>query len=183
MRYIVGILVAIGLVVLLIFLLFSGGGTPQTGKSLSSYANSDAVARLTIDGPEGSQQTHHSVEIEVSRDSVTLRKLQGYDGQVIDIRSYDSNLNSYEVFLHALGHAGFTKGNTDANMKDERGYCPLGERYVFELDQDGKSIIRYWATSCGNPKTYGGNLGITLGLFQKQVPDYDSLVSNFQLND
>ena len=184
MRYIIGVLVAIGLVVLLIVLLFSGGGSkPQNSKSLSSYANSDAVARLTIDGPEVSQQDHHQVQIEVSRDSVTFRKIQGYDGQVLDTRNYDNSLNSYSVFLHALAHAGFTKGNTDPSMKDERGNCALGERYIFELQQDGNDIVRFWSTSCGSPKTYGGNTALTLGLFQKQVPDYNDLVSNFQLSD
>ncbi len=183
MRYIIGLLVTIGLIVLLIILLFGGGGSkvPKNAKTLSSYANTDAVARLTIDGPIIAPQNHHQIQITVGRDATTFEKVQGYDGSVIDTHTYDSSLNSYNAFLHALGRAGFTKGNVDASLSDERGYCPLGDRYIFELIENRNDVVRFWATSCGNPKTYGGNTSLTVTLFQAQVPDYDRLVQSFTL--
>jgi hypothetical protein len=81
----------------------------------------------------------------------------------------------------SLSHAGFTKGNADKALSDERGYCPLGSRYIFELiDENGKTIERYWATSCGKPKTYQGNVSLTRSLFQAQVPDYSRLIQQDQ---
>jgi len=82
--------------------------------------------------------------------------------------------------LLALAHAGFTIGNAAPSVSDERGYCALGDRYVFELRQDNKDLERYWATSCGSPKTYQGVLNLTLELFQAQVPQYANLTQNLR---
>ena len=66
---------------------------------------------------------------------------------------------------------------TARSSANEKGYCPLGNRYVFEIIEGGDAIQRYWATNCANRKTYKGNLSLTLMLFQAQVPDYNTLVA------
>jgi hypothetical protein len=179
MRYLIGIVIAIGLIVVLIILLFSGG-KPAAPKvtSLSSYAGSDAVVRLTIDGPVNAPQNHQQVQITVGRDSATFEALQGYDGQVTNTQSYPNTQNSFATFLLALAKAGYLQGNNDPALRDDRGYCPLGERFIFELEQDSNDLTRYWSTSCGSPKTFGGNLNMTLSLFKDQIPDYDTLTAN-----
>lgn len=185
MRYFIGFLITIGLVILLIFLLFHGGGTPPkvkvTPKTLVSYASTNAEARLTIDGPVNADQLHQQIRITVNSTEVTYEQIQGYDGSVVNQQQFTSGQSAYDVFLHALNHAGFTLGNNAKSLSDERGYCALGDRYIFELRQDGKDIERYWATTCGKPKTYLGSLGLTLSLFQKQVPGYNDLTQNIQL--
>ncbi len=40
---------------------------------------------------------------------------------------------AYGAFLQSLAHAGFDKGDKDPALKDERGYCPLGNRYIYEI--------------------------------------------------
>jgi hypothetical protein len=181
MRYFIGFLITVGLIILLIILLFSGHGKPKvavTSKTLDSYASTDAQVRLTIDGPVNAVSQHEQIRITVDRDDVTFENLNGYDGDVVNSQIFANTESSYDVFLHALAHGGFTKGDPNPAARDERGYCPTGERYIFELTQDGDSLERYWATSCGSPKTYLGNLTLTLVLFQAQVPGYDSLSSN-----
>lgn len=183
MRYIIGFLITIGLLILLIVMLVTGGKkaeVPATSKTLTSYASSSAAVSMVIDGKIDANSTHQAVRITVDRDNVTYELLQGYDGNVAQMKRYANTENSYDVFLHALSHAGFTQGNTSSKLTDEKGYCPLDKRYVFELNQDGDNIERFWATDCGI-KTYQGNLGLTIDLFKNQVPDYDTLSTSLNL--
>lgn len=181
MRYFIGFLVTIGLLITLILLLLGGGGNkgkPNTVKSLASYASTDASVRLTIDGKINADQTHQAVQITVNNSDVTYEQIQGYQGNVVNSKDYANNENAYSNFLYALGRAGFTRGDNSKALANEKGYCPLGQRYIFELIDNGQDIERYWATSCGNPKTYKGDIGVTLSLFQLQVPDYPDLTQN-----
>lgn len=182
MRYFVGFLVTIGLIILLIMLIFGGGGkgkVPVTKEPLISYANTETVVRETIDDTINDVDHHRQIQITVGRDSTDFELQKGYDGDAVQSQSYPMTTASYASFLRALQHAGFTQGNDDKNLKDERGYCPLGKRYIFEVIKDGGDIERYWATSCGNgtPKTFTGHLNTVLSLFRLQVPDYDKIVN------
>lgn len=181
MRYFIGFLVTVGLIILLIILLFNGGGkskVPSTSKSLTSYASTNAQVSMTIDGPINATSEHDQVRITVDRDNVMYEHIKGYDGQVVDTQIFANTENSYDAFLHALLHAGFTNGNNSPALRDESGYCPTGQRYIFELTQDSDTLERYWATSCGKPKTYLGLVDLTKTLFQAQVPGYDVLTQN-----
>ncbi|HVV25503.1 MAG TPA: hypothetical protein VHC21_00515 [Candidatus Saccharimonadales bacterium] len=195
LRYFIGFLVTIGLIILLIVLLFTGGGNknnnnqpstssrPKTVDELAAYASTDAVVRLTIDGPIVADQNHQAVQVTVGQDDVTYSQVQGYQGTVANQQSFVNNQNAYSNLLYALGHAGFLKGDSSKALANEKGYCPTGNRYVFELIEDGQDVQRYWATSCGGtPKTYKGNLNLTLTLFQAQVPNYNQLTQNLNLN-
>jgi hypothetical protein len=181
MRYFVAFMIALGLLFLVVFLLFHSGSKPKvqlTPKTLDSYATTDAEAVLTIDGPINAAQNHQQVRITVSRDDVTFEQLQGYDGNVVNMQSYANTENAYTVFLFSLAHAGFTKGDNNPALSDERGFCALGDRFIFQLQQDGQDIERYWSTSCGNSKTYLGSPSLTINLFQAQVPDYSKLTQD-----
>lgn len=184
MRYFIGFLLTIGLIILLIVLLVGGGGSsnnPQVGntaKPLVSYAGTDAQVKLTIDGPINADQTHQQVRITVNKDQATFEQVGGYNGNVVNTKTYTNNQNSYANFLRALGLAGYTKGDTTKTLSDERGYCPSGDRYVFELQQGGNELQRFWATGCGGTKTYLGSLGQTLNLFEAQIPDFNNLTQN-----
>jgi hypothetical protein len=184
MRYFIGFLVTIGLIIILIILLFTGGGkskVPSTTKTLDSYASTDAQVGLTIDGPINAISEHEQVRITVDRSNVIYEHIKGYDGQVVDTQIFANSENSYNVFLHALLHAGFTRGDNTPALRDERGYCATSNRYIFELKQGNDNLERYWATDCGNPKTYLGLLNLTITLFQAQVPAYENLTESLQL--
>lgn len=187
MRYFIGFLVTIGLLIILVVLLFSGGGNhnhqkPKTVKALSDYASSNAVVRMIIDGPINSNQNHTAVRITVGKSDVTYQQIQGYQGTVVNTQNFANNENAYSNLLYALGHAGFTKGDNSKLLANEKGYCPLGKRYIFELLDGNNTIQRYWTTSCGTsqPRTYNGNAGLTISLFQYQIPNYFTLTQNLQ---
>jgi hypothetical protein len=186
MRYFFGFLLTIGLLIVVIIMIVTGGNdkakAPGTNKTLQSYSSSsDAAVRLTIDGPINAASLHHAVRITVDRNNVSYEHLEGYDGNVTNLQTYPNSKDGFEVFLRALAAAGFTKGDLDKKLADERGYCPLGRRYIMELRQAERSIQRFWATSCGNPKSYGGNTALTVQLFKDQVPNYEELNGDISL--
>lgn len=185
MRYIIGFFITIGLLILLIVLLVTGGNdkanTPNAPKTLESYARTSAEARLTIEGPVNAPEDHRSVRISVGRDSTTYEQFDGYNGQVAQTETFGNTENSYSTFLRAIKLAGFTQGSKAPALKDDRGYCPLGKRYIFEFLQNGKSLQRYWATSCKGLKSFEGNTSLNISLFKSQVPGYQKLNSDVDL--
>lgn len=183
MKYFIGFVTTIVLIILLIIALISGGGdkkakVPTTAKELSSYATTDAAVRMTIDGPVQADQKHQVVRVTVNKDSATFEQLDGYTGSLVNTKTYVNNSNAYAAFLHSLQRAGYTLGNDDKALKDERGVCALGNRYIFTLQDAGQTVQRYWTTSCGKTKTYKGDVSLTRSLFQKQIPDYNELMRN-----
>lgn len=187
MRYFIGFLVTIGLIIVLILLLFSGGHNDHkklkpTTTLLPTYASTDAVARITIDGKINADQDHSAVRITVGKSDVTYQQIQGYEGTVVNQQVFNNNRSAFSNFLYALGRVGFTNGDKNSLIiGGEKGQCPLYKRYVFELiDSNGHDVQRYWATDCGKPRTYNGNLFQTIQLFQLQVPGYVNLTQNIQ---
>jgi hypothetical protein len=184
MRYFIGFMITIGLFILLIFLLFSGGGKPKvptTSKTLESYASTAAEVSMVVDAPINANSQHQQIHITADRNNVTYEEVAGYDGRVVRQERFANTENAYAVFLRSLANAGFTKGDIKKELSDERGYCPLGTRYIFELRDGSRSIQRFWWTSCGKPKTYLGNPSLTIQLFEDQVPNYPDLSQDVKL--
>lgn len=187
MRYFITFLIGIGLVVLIIILLiraiFGGGGTPEPKADLAAdYSNSNVVMRLTIDGPVDAETIHNQIRIDVSQYSSELRIIDGYEGRVSRTERFDSNPTAYANFLRAIDLQGYTNGNDDEEVEDERGYCPFGQRYVFEIIDGGDSIQRYWATSCEDRISFKGNYDDIIRLFEMQIPEYRDLTQETRIN-
>jgi hypothetical protein len=185
MRYIVGLLLGIGLIVLtfiLIFRAFSGGDKQTTQKIvLNDYATTNAIVRYTIDGQVINDQLHNRVRITVSKDTVLYEQIQGYEGKLVASKSYANNTQAYGTFLRALDLAKFTAGNK-AFDDDERGYCPEGRRYIYEAIDGGDTLVRWWSTSCNRSiGSFQGSAGTIRDLFIKQVPDYNTLTNKVRV--
>lgn len=181
MRFIIGVLIAIGLVVLIIVLILSGGGPSPQKPSLISYANTSTVVRMTIDGAVVADQNHREIEVTVGQNSSSLQIIAGYQDHVIKTKSYSNNESSYNVFLHALQLAGYTNGDDSASLKDDLGVCPLGDRFIFTIQNGSDQIQRYWTTNCNGGGSFKGNTDLVITLFQRQIPDYSSLTENVAL--
>lgn len=186
MRYIVGLLLGIGLIVLtfiLIFKAFSGGGSSQQNKAtdLNDYATTNAIVRYTVDGVTNSDQIHNKIRITVSKDTVLYEQIQGYEGKLVNSKSYENNTQSYANFLRALQIAGYTTGDKNFD-DDERGYCPNGRRYIYEAIDGGDTLVRWWSTSCSQSiGNFEGNNATVRDLFRRQVPDYSKLTTGVKI--
>jgi hypothetical protein len=188
MRYFIGFLVTIGLIVLIIVLLLGGGGSKgsQTAApkplSLVDYANGDTAAQIIIDGPVVADQNHKMLKINVSQERSELTIYNGYEQNVVSTQTFPNNPTSYAIFLQSLQHANFTLHDTKGPY-DERGYCPQGERYILTFINNGVDMRRSWISTCGNnvPSTFKGNLSTVLFLMKGQIPNYTQLTQNVQL--
>lgn len=185
MRYFIGYMLTIGLLILLIVFLVNSGGSKNKHlaqpKLLNSYAYTDAEVRVTIDGPIVAASQHEQLQITVSALETSLQHIVGYDGNVVSTQTFSNTQNSYYAFLSALMQANFTRGVTNSLFPSVTGLCPLGDRYNFVIMQDGQTIQNYWATSCGGVATYKGNVPLTLTLFRNQIPNYGRLTSGAQI--
>lgn len=186
MRYLLGIVGAFILIILAIVLIFRIGGNNQAEKGtpqtvLTEYVNSDAVTRLTIDGKVVGKEKHYAVRVTVGRNNRTIEILNGYDGQVVQSREYDNDIAAYNVFLHALENAGFAN-EKEAKEEDETGVCPTGNRYIYELTENGNDEVRLWSTSCSRKEgNFAGKASLVRRLFQAQIPDYQEVTRNVSL--
>lgn len=178
---------------LIIFLLIVGvvvivnqnnndNSAPVTGTNIADYATkTDTVVSYTIQGEIVGNDKFRSIRIIVSPDQRNLEILAGYDNRVIDHKSFDNNSSAFETFMQSLNKAGF--GSVRSSRPDsEQGFCPLGLRYVYTLDDAGKQIMRTWSDSCSRSDgNFVGSASTVQQLFQNQITDYNELTSDVSL--
>jgi hypothetical protein len=181
-RYIIGFLLAVGLIIVLIVLIIKGlTSSPQKVLNIDGYANTDTTVQMTIDSPVTAASNHYDIIINVGNIQASLTITQGYGQQVINTQSYPMNTTAYGVFLRSLMLNGFTDGNNSSSLADEQGHCALGDRYIYEvINGQGSDLERYWNTTCGTG-TFEGNISVIHQLFEAQIPDYADLTANIPL--
>ena len=176
----------LGLVILLMFVVIflimnhgsEKGEVAETKQPLTSYVdNPNVTITQTIVGPIRAAEDHFQGEISITNNATTASRINGYDGNVTDSRSYPMTQAGFSELLHALSSAGFTKGNTDEALKNDEGFCSTGRRYIYTIREGANVVQRFWATSCGGTRTYDGSLNLTISLFKAQVPEYGRLMS------
>ncbi len=183
MRYFLGFLAVVALIVVVFILIlkgFGGHAAPKNQINLLDYANTQTEVQLTVEGPINADPNHVGYQITVGRDTNSIQTTKGYQGSVTNFKTYPNNAASYAEFLRALQLLNFTKGNADPTKADERGFCPNGQRYVFEITAADQDVERYWSTSCG-VGTFQGNTSLVRNLFNKQIPDFDTVVRGLRL--
>jgi hypothetical protein len=176
MKYFFGFLAAVALLVLVFILImrgFSGRGN-QTQTQLTDYAATQTVMRMIIDGPVVADENHRSITVTIGRDTNTATLMKGYQGQVIDSKSYGNNENAYTTFLRALELQGYSKGDADPKLSNSSGFCPNGQVYTFEIVTGSDVVQQFWTSSCGGG-TFKGKASTIRGLFRDQIPDYSTL--------
>ncbi len=183
MRFFVTLFIVALLVFLGVLLFNRSPSKPTTvnSKTLSDYAQTAADVRLTIDGIINGDDRHRQIRVTVDANERTIDIIGGYNGNVITTKSYSNNVNAYRVFLKALANNGFTRGRK-TSVTDEEGVCPLGQRYIYELQNtgDSKTDLRTWNSSCGGG-TFGGQGVLIRQLFANQISDYDQITNNVSL--
>lgn len=178
LRTIIYILLSIGLVWLFVLLfnrVFSGDTTTETTTTntpteLVAYANTDTIATAYIDGPVEADSEHESIRISVGRAQTKIELMRGYDEQVVEQYSSPNNSTSYANLLKSLDKARFDAPVSKAVTDDERGSCPLRNRYIYTLENGSQTIMRAWTSSCGTGN-FNGNRTLVQQLFVEQIPE------------
>lgn len=174
-------------IILLVVILTHGHKAPAPAPhvmTLPQYANTTASVIMTTDGIVNGDDIHRQIRITVAQDRRVLEIIQGYSGNVISSQSFYNTTNAFTVFLDSLNNTGFLakakvkKGTTIPS--DPSGQCPLGFRYIFELNNEGSDVSRLWTSSCATGN-WGGNLATEQQLFQDQIPNYDTLTESVNL--
>ena len=192
--YIVGriVLGLVGLILLIVIIVKLFGGhshkaTPPpankpTVMTLPDYATTDAAVSLTTDGIVNGDDLHRAIRVIVNSTTRELDIYQGYSSHVLTFQTFGNTLEAYTVFLKALNNRGFlTKTMATKSPANEQGQCPLGFRYILDLNQDNSDISRTWSSTC-DTGTAGGDVASILELFQDQIPNYSTLTEQVNLS-
>ena len=183
MRYIFGLLVGVLLLVVVFLLIIRafGGNSPKVEVFLPDYAQTETVVRMTVEGQVNVNQDHRLAKVTIGRSSNTMNLVEGYQGRVLQTKSYASNEAAYTTFLRALQLQGYTEGDDDPKKEDSRGFCPTGKVYTFQIITGDDAVQSFWTTSCGGG-TFKGNTDVIRQLFRAQLPDYFKIIRGTRLN-
>jgi hypothetical protein len=164
--------------------------TPKTATkpvqvNLTDYlANSSTTVKLSVIGPVTAPETHVEQTFSITSNTRDLWVYKAYGTDPVFSYQYRNNQAAFQDFLVALQNAGFTKISTSPTPSSnaagltspEDGVCPTGKRMVYEVQVDGKSLMRSWSSSCSaTPGNFGGQSAAILSLFQKQIPELSKL--------
>lgn len=183
MKYFIGFLATVVLVVLVFVLVirgFSGDGKKDERLVLADHANSSMSVQLTVDGPITADETHFGYRITVDGDQAKIETYKGYQNSTLETKTYTNNSSAYAAFLRALDLAGFARGDDDAAKSDDRGVCAAGNRFIYQINDSPKGDKRYWSTSCGGG-TFKGQSSQVRTLFQRQIPEFSKITRNLDL--
>lgn len=184
MRFIWWILLGILGFLLIVLLIFGRGGkAPSKQIDLTQPDYSSAVLVYTIDGPVVGQENHNAIRISVSDTGRTFEIIQGYEGQATTIKHFDNTQAAYDALTQALQRAGYTNQNTHRTSTSYYSVCPLGNRFIYQIENNNAEVYNTWSTSCNDKgiQTFSGAAALVQQLFQDQIPNYEELTANVQL--
>lgn len=186
----------IAVIIIIFFVIFAsiallGGGNNTGNRNASSqsrvtklvdYDNKDtARVSWTMQGRLVGDDQYRAVRITVTRSSRTVEILDGYGERVERKNEYSNTSDAFQTFARALDLANFGRERT-VKIPDERGVCPLGNRYVYRLQDGSQEVMRTWSDTCliaDGP--FAGNASLISQLFKNQIPDYSKFTNGVQL--
>lgn len=183
MRYILGLLGFIFLIILVIILFARMGNRGRTELDLDPLpqlveaASSDADFVFTEQGPIVAEENHYQIRISIDRISRRVEVIRGYQNSVVAQQNFDNNEQAFEQFLSALDRNGYSN-EAKSEFDSEEGLCSQGRRYIFESNQFSERFRR-WSTSCSKIRgNFGGAIERVRQLFRDQIPEYSKFISD-----
>ena len=165
----------------------SSGSSTGTKKSkpgivkLLDYENKDASLSVTVQGTLVGDDQRRAIRITITPEDRGVEELHGYDQAVVRSQHYKNTQSGYEEFLRAVNYSGFITKRT-SNLADERGVCPFGQTYIYDLIDNNDQVSHLWGNSCSAALgTFAGNGPAIRQLFQNQITDYVNFSSTVQL--
>ena len=184
MKFVFGLFAIIIIAVFAIVLLFTRAPrtVPNSTHSvvLTDYVEKNSKVVYAKYGKINGDDVFRGVRISVSPTNRLVEVLAGYDQRIIRKKLYGNSQNGYAQFLTALSTAGFT-AQQNSQYKTEIGRCPFGERYTYQLFNDGKEISYLWDGSCNEKGTLRGKQDDIAQLFESQITDLDDVLEDIDL--
>ncbi|GAC1387876.1 MAG: hypothetical protein NVS1B7_2260 [Candidatus Saccharimonadales bacterium] len=156
---------------------------PAASINILDADNGSSAVKVTTQGHLIGEEQRRSVRITVSQSQRTVEILSGYEENITKSEVIANTPAAYSTFLRALNNANFVKSRK-VLVDDERGTCPIGNRYVYELVKANTNIRRLWSNSCASSEgSFAGNGPLIRELFQKQIPDYSKFMDGTLLSE
>ena len=142
--------------------------------------NNNATIRWTQYGRLVGDDRRRAVRITISHNERKVELLTGYGEKVEKSITMPNDEKGYTDFLIALEKINFGQERSVKN-NDDRGACPLGQTYVYEIYDGSDQKMRRWSDSCNAADgPFAGNAGTTRQLFKNQITGYDKFVAGIQ---
>lgn len=185
MRYVVSVIAIIAVLFVVIMLLVRGGDSNTSTQNsvkatkLIDYADKNSTVSVTTIGKMVGEEERRAIRVVVTPNERRLEVLTGYEEAVSSTQTFPNTREAYSNFLSALSNLGFLTSRK--NTADQRGVCPTGNRYIYDLSQDGSHVSNLWQVSCDKAGTFAGTGATIRQLFQMQIPEYNDLIQDVKL--
>ena len=185
MRYGITVLIATFLLIIGVVIVVSRIGEPDSQTNTTSaiktaeYADNNAASvSWTMQGEIVGNDEYNSVRITVTNSKRTAEILNGYEYRLVKSEEFTNNKAAFDTFTRAIDNLGFGT-ERDVAVKDERGVCPQGNRFVYILTDGTKQIMRTWSDTCSTKTGTSAikNTSAVRKLFQAQITNYSEFVS------
>ncbi len=180
MKYFLGVLGVILLIIFVIVLALRGGDDTSTPapdvKALTEYsAEPQSQVTMTTGGAINAEENHRIVSVQVTASNRSVAITEGYNGKVISEETFPNTTDAFSAFLAGLEQVGFSK--VRSSKLDFTSVCPTGKRYSYVLNSNSEDVVNSWSATCERG-TYGGQVTNTQNLFQAQIPNYSDIVND-----
>lgn len=145
------------------------------------YIDTGATVVFTEYGELTSEEERLAIRISVSRNQRKIEVLQGYNEKVIKEQTLSNTAAAYDEFVNSIKKAGYDKWKK-SKYNNDKGVCPQGTKTTYKLVDGNEELLSLWATSCGKSDgNFDGSSEIVKWLFEKQIPDFETITENVEL--
>lgn len=187
MKYITFVLMVLVILIASIILIFNRkpSNTPISGPNVNivNYVDSGATVVFTEYGELTSEEERTAIRISVSRNQRKLEILQGYNEKVVKEQILSNTGAAYDEFMNGLKKAGYDKYKKP-KYTDDKGVCVEGIKTTYKLIDNGEALLSLWSTSCDKSDgNFGGSSELVKWLFEKQIPEFETITENVELRN
>lgn len=185
MKYGLAVLVIIFLVIVGAVVLIGGGDSNSGTRAarttkLADYDSKDtASVSWTQQGRLVGEDQRKAIRITVTRNTRKVEILNDFAERVERSAEFKNTPEAFAAFTRALDNASFGKERV-VKQPDERGMCPLGNRFIYRLADSNKEVMRTWSDTCvtaDGPFGGGKTAPLIAQLFKAQITDYHKFIT------
>ncbi len=190
MRYMLAILLIAFLVIVGTVVLIGRGNSSSSKtaaritKLVDYDTNDTAGVSWTQQGRLVGDNERKAIRITITRSNRRVEVLDQYAERAEKTQDFTNTAEAFSAFVRALDAVSFGRERA-VRQADERGVCPLGNRFIYRLTDKSHEVMRTWSDTCtaADGPFGGGNTAAPLiaQLFKAQITDYNKFIIGVQL--